>query len=204
MITPSAGTGVFLIKANDAAPTFEKVPIALGGTGVTTKSALSDLLGLGTATTETNYIVTYNPIPVGRGGTGVTSYGDLNTKLGLATDVNGNIASGAQVSNAISIQRGGTGATNVMDARTNLNVVNKSGDLIENDFVLNGRLYIKNDKVSPNITQYDVTERFKTIETNVQSLNTSTSTIPTLTSNLDSLATRVSNLEQRVAVLENK
>ena len=195
MITPSAGTGVFLIKV-------EKVPLALGGTGVSTRSELSNLLGLGTATTETNYVVTYNPIPVGRGGTGVTSYGDLNKALGLSMDPNGSMTSGAQVSGAISISRGGTGATNATDARNNFNAVNKTGDNIENDFILNGRLYIKNDKVTPNTTQYDVTSRFTNIETSISPLTSLPATVQNLDSSITALQNSLNALERRVNTLE--
>lgn len=170
MISAGSGTGVLEVTTANGAPSFGIVPVALGGTGVQSRSLLSKALGLDEALSEAGDNVTYKPIPVTRGGTGVGSYSDLNTKLGLATAPNGNIADGAQISNAISVQRGGTGATNASGARTNLNVVNKTGDTISGDFILNGRFYIENTTSAPTVTRYDISSRLSDIESRLTTL----------------------------------
>lgn len=153
-------TGVLQVNRTDTDPTFDVVPVALGGTGVTTKSLLSNLLGLGGATESGNNI-TYDPIPVGRGGTGHDNLNSLSNDLGLGETTN----------TAIPIARGGTGiqANSTTDIRSGIGAIGNRGDTdIQGDYVVNGTISIKNTNTG--LVQYNLSDRLANIESRLAAL----------------------------------
>ena len=153
-------TGVLQVNAANGAPIYGTVPVALGGTGVTTKSLLSNLLGLGGATENGNNI-TYDPIPVGRGGTGRNNLNSLSNDLGLGETTN----------TAIPIARGGTGiqANSTTDIRSGIGAIGNRGDTdIQGDYVVNGTISIKNTNTG--LVQYNLSDRLANIESRLATL----------------------------------
>lgn len=153
-------TGVLQVNRIDTDPTFDVVPVALGGTGVTTESRLSNLLGLGGATKNGN-IVTYDPIPVARGGTGRNNLDSLSNDLGLglATNV------------PIPTTRGGTGiqANSASEIRSGIGAISNRGDSdIQGDYVVNGTVSIKNTNTG--LVQYNLSDRLASIESRLAAL----------------------------------
>ena len=160
----TSGTGVLQVNAANQEPSFGTVPVAFGGTGVTTLNALTNLLGLGNASVS-GANPTFDAIPVTRGGTGVTSLPALSNALGL----------GDNLSAAIPLTRGGTGATSVTGVKTNLGYVsNNGGDNLKGDYLIDGNLYVKNTSSSPSVQQYNLTDRLVQIEQDIAELKQKT------------------------------
>lgn len=160
----TSGTGVLQVNAANQEPSFGTVPVAFGGTGVTTLNALTNLLGLGNASVS-GANPTFDAIPVTRGGTGVTSLPALSNALGL----------GDNLSAAIPLARGGTGATSVTGVKTNLGYVsNNGGDNLKGDYLIDGNLYIKNTSSNPSVQQYNLTDRLAQIEQDIATLKQKT------------------------------
>lgn len=160
----TSGTGVLQVNAANQEPSFGTVPVAFGGTGVTTLNALTNLLGLGNASVS-GANPTFDAIPVTRGGTGVTSLPALSNALGL----------GDNLSAAIPLARGGTGATSISGVKTNLGyVANNGGDNLKGDYLIDGNLYIKNTSSNPSVQQYNLTDRLAQIEQDIATLKQKT------------------------------
>lgn len=160
----TSGTGVLQVNAANQEPSFGTVPVAFGGTGVTTLNALTNLLGLGNASVS-GANPTFDAIPVTRGGTGVTSLPALSNALGL----------GDNLSAAIPLARGGTGATSVTGVKNNLGYVsNNGGDNLKGDYLIDGNLYVKNTSSNPNVQQYNLTDRLTQIEQDIAELKQKT------------------------------
>lgn len=159
MVSPpqNTGTGVLQVTAANTAPAFGVVPIALGGTGVNTKSLLSNLLGLGGAT-ENGAQITYDPIPVVRGGTGKTTLNGLSESMGL----------GATTGTAIPVARGGTGQTTLADVKNSFGYLSNTGDNATGNYLFDGNISIKNTNES--VAQYNLSERLTQIESRLQVL----------------------------------
>ena len=160
----TSGTGVLQVNSANQEPSFDTVPVAFGGTGVTTLNALTNLLGLGNASVS-GANATFDAIPVTRGGTGVTSLPALSNALGI----------GDNLSAAIPLARGGTGATSVSGVKTNLGYVsNNGGDNLKGDYLIDGNLYVKNTSSNPSIPQYNLTDRLTQIERDIAELKQKT------------------------------
>lgn len=160
----TSGTGVLQVNAANQEPSFGTVPVAFGGTGVTTLNALTNLLGLGNASVS-GANPTFDAIPVTRGGTGVTSLPALSNALGL----------GNNLSAAIPLDRGGTGATSISGVKTNLGyVANNGGDNLKGDYLIDGNLYVKNTSSNPSVQQYNLTDRLAQIEQDIATLKQKT------------------------------
>lgn len=160
----TSGTGVLQVNAANQEPSFGTVPVAFGGTGVTTLNALTNLLGLGNASVS-GANPTFDAIPVTRGGTGVTSLPALSNALGL----------GDNLSAAIPLDRGGTGATSISGVKTNLGyVANNGGDNLKGDYLIDGNLYVKNTSSNPSVQQYNLTDRLAQIEQDIATLKQKT------------------------------
>lgn len=156
----ASSPGVLQVNSANSAPTFGVVPVALGGTGVTTKSLLSNLLGLGGGTESGNNI-TYDPIPVGRGGTGRTNLNSVSNDLGLGETIN----------SAIPLSRGGTGvmAGSAGDVLQALGAVSVNGDSrLKGNYNIDGNVLIQN--TANGVTLYDLSTRLKDIESNVNNI----------------------------------
>lgn len=160
----TSGTGVLQVNSANQEPSFGTVPVAFGGTGVTTLNALTNLLGLGNASVS-GANATFDAIPVTRGGTGVTSLPALSNALGI----------GDNLSAAIPLARGGTGATSISGVKTNLGYVsNNGGDNLKGDYLIDGNLYVKNTSSNPSIPQYNLTDRLTQIEQDIAELKQKT------------------------------
>lgn len=178
MASPGDGTGVLQVIAANAQPAFGVVPIALGGTGVSTKSDLSYTLGLGDGREQGN-ITTFDPIPVPRGGTGQDNLNGVSKELGLGDTIN----------SPVPLIRGGTGvsAATIEELRAGIKAIGNNGDSnITGDYTVNGNIVIQNTNSNPNVSPYNLTSRLTTID----------STTSSLSQNVQSLQRSVAEMQQ--------
>lgn len=103
-----SGRGALYASA-EGAPTFGTLPVAFGGTGVTTYALLRSAIGLGDTT---------GTLSISYGGTGVTSYAALRNAMGLGNSTG-----------TLAVANGGTGATSLSSLRGSMGLGNSTGVL---------------------------------------------------------------------------
>lgn len=187
MASPGDGTGVLQVTAANAQPAFGVVPIALGGTGVSAKSDLSYSLGLGNGREQGN-ITVFDPIPVPRGGTGQDNLNGVSKELGLGDTIN----------SPVPLTRGGTGisAASIDELRSGIKAIANNGDSnITGDYTINGNITIQNSNSNPNVSPYNLTNRFKELDQTIAGMQ---SNIQTLQQQISDLQLNVQNLQSQI------